>query len=71
MRRIVLFGAGRVGMQALNIIGVENIFCFCDNNPKLHHKRIDKLEILNLQFQIIKSFFYIIMPNLAHIILIL
>lgn len=49
MRRIVLFGAGRIGMQALNIIGVENIFCFCDNNPKLHHKRIYKLEILNMK----------------------
>ncbi len=32
---MILFGSGNIGYQALQFIGEENVFCFCDNNPKV------------------------------------
>ncbi|MDE7177467.1 MAG: LicD family protein [Lachnospiraceae bacterium] len=34
MRKIILFGAGHYGRDALSYFGVENVFCFCDNRVK-------------------------------------
>lgn len=33
--KIIIFGSGQIGHQALNFLGIENIWCFCDNNPQL------------------------------------
>ena len=32
---MIFFGSGNIGYQALQFIGEENVFCFCDNNPKV------------------------------------
>ena len=34
--KIVLFGCGILGHEAIDHIGSENIDCFCDNNAELH-----------------------------------
>lgn len=34
-QEIILFGCGNVGYEALELLGKENIRCFCDNNPCL------------------------------------
>lgn len=31
MRKLILFGAGHYGRDALSFFGAENVFCFCDN----------------------------------------
>ncbi len=35
MKKIILFGAGKVGREALTFLGGEYVLCFCDNNPAL------------------------------------
>lgn len=34
-KKVILFGCGKLGYEALNFLGSENIECFCDNNSKL------------------------------------
>lgn len=34
MKKIILFGAGHFGRDALSFFGAENVFCFCDNKVK-------------------------------------
>ena len=34
MKKIILFGAGYYGKDALSFFGAENVFCFCDNKVK-------------------------------------
>lgn len=33
--KIVIFGCGKLGHEALNVLGSEKVECFCDNNPTL------------------------------------
>lgn len=33
--KMVIFGCGKLGHEALNVLGSENIACFCDNSPTL------------------------------------
>ena len=33
--KLIIFGSGKIGHEALVFFGSENISCFCDNNPKL------------------------------------
>lgn len=34
-KRIIIFGCGKLGHEAIDVLGSENIECFCDNNPIL------------------------------------
>ena len=44
--RIIIFGCGRLGHEAVIAFGNENIECFCDNNPSLVGKeKYDKIII--------------------------
>lgn len=36
--KIILFGCGKYGYEALSFFGSENVECFCDNNPELAGK---------------------------------
>ena len=33
--KIIIFGSGKIGHRALNFLGNENVWCFCDNNSQL------------------------------------
>lgn len=50
MKKLILFGAGHYGRDALSFFGIENIFCFCDNKvqgddeKKICGKRIISFE---------------------------
>ena len=35
MKKLVIFGSGKIGHDALIFLGSENIECFCDNNLSL------------------------------------
>lgn len=35
MKKIILFGAGKMGKEALTFLSGEHVLCFCDNNPAL------------------------------------
>lgn len=35
-KEIVLFGSGEIGYRVLQILGSENVACFCDNNQMFH-----------------------------------
>ena len=34
-KKMIIFGSGKIGYQALTFLGEQNIECFCDNNPQL------------------------------------
>ncbi len=34
-KKMIIFGSGKIGYQALTFFGEQNIECFCDNNPQL------------------------------------
>lgn len=40
MKKIILFGAGKIGREALTYFGSEHISCFCDNDPVLWGKEV-------------------------------
>jgi lipopolysaccharide cholinephosphotransferase len=46
-RKIIIFGAGHDGREALEFFGIENTFCFVDNNSNLHGNSIKGLRILS------------------------
>jgi lipopolysaccharide cholinephosphotransferase len=46
-RNVIIFGAGHDGREALEFFGIENTFCFVDNNSDLHGKNIKGLRILS------------------------
>ena len=33
--KIIIFGSGKIGHRALNFLGNENVWCYCDNNSQL------------------------------------
>lgn len=33
--KMIIFGSGKIGGEALDFLGKENIWCFCDNNPRV------------------------------------
>lgn len=35
MKKVILFGCGRIGIKAISLFGEDNVECFCDNNPSL------------------------------------
>jgi len=42
-KKMIIFGSGDYGKRALDFLGNENIFCFCDNDPsKVGTKRYGK-----------------------------
>ena len=46
MKKIILFGSGKFGADALEFFGRENILYFADNNKKLHGKSINGIEVI-------------------------
>lgn len=47
MRKVILFGSGKYGLEALDFFGSENVLYFADNNPALHGKTIHEIEVIN------------------------
>lgn len=45
--RIILFGAGEIGRQALDFYGADRVVYFCDNNPALLGKEIAGKKVIN------------------------
>ncbi len=46
MRKIIIFGTGLFGKQALQFFTRENVMFWSDNNSELHGKRIEGIEVL-------------------------
>jgi len=46
--QIIIFGAGRDGNKALEYFGIENVFCFVDNNNEISGQPIYGKEIISL-----------------------
>ena len=34
MKKLILFGCGHIGREALEILGKDNVYCYCDNHVK-------------------------------------
>ena len=57
MKKIILFGSGHMGRDALHVLGEENVYCYCDNyansNKKIEGKPVisyrELLQIYNEQ----------------------
>ena len=47
MKKLILFGTGKYGMEALNFFGRENISYFADNNKGLQGREIDGIRIIS------------------------
>lgn len=46
MKKLILFGTGKYGMEALNFFGRENVLYFTDNNKGLQGKDIDGIRVI-------------------------
>ena len=46
MKKLILFGTGKYGMEALNFFGRENILYFADNNKNIQGKQIDNILVI-------------------------
>ena len=46
MKKLILFGTGKYGMEALNFFGRENISYFADNNKNIQGKQIDNILVI-------------------------
>lgn len=46
-RRILLFGAGALGVNALNYLGKENVEAFIDNNPEKQGEKVQGKEVIS------------------------
>lgn len=53
MEKLILFGCGKLGYEALTFFGEENIECFCDNNERLAGKQIYGKQIVS--FAVLKE----------------
>lgn len=38
--KVILFGAGRWGREALSYFKQENVYCFCDNNVRAGQEKL-------------------------------
>lgn len=47
MKKLILFGTGKYGMEALNFFGRGNVLYFTDNNKGLQGKEIDGIRIIS------------------------
>ncbi len=47
MEKVVLFGSGQNGREALGIYGADRVLCFCDNNPGLIGTSIDGKAVIS------------------------
>lgn len=46
MKKLILFGTGKYGREALNFFGRENILYFADNNKNIQGKQIDNILVI-------------------------
>lgn len=46
----VIFGAGKLGREAVDEIGNKKVLYFIDNNEKIYEKEINGIKVKNLQF---------------------
>lgn len=46
-KNIILFGAGQSGKSALFYFGMEQVFCFVDNNPKLSGSEVEGVPVIS------------------------
>ena len=46
-KNIILFGAGQSGKSALFYFGMEQVFCFVDNNPKLAGSEVEGVPVIS------------------------
>lgn len=49
-RKIILFGCGIIGHEALERIGKDNVLCFCDNDISLHGTSRWGKDIFSLEY---------------------
>lgn len=49
MKRIILFGAGKNGVKALEKYGKENVAYFCDNDVSKHGTFIENIEVISFE----------------------
>ncbi len=48
-KKIVLFGCGEIGQKVFRVLGEKNVYCFCDNNKKLHGHSILGKKIISAE----------------------
>ena len=46
-RKIILFGAGKIGRQALDFYGADQVAYFCDNNPALAGSEVSGKKVID------------------------
>lgn len=49
MKKIILFGCGKIGKQVLKKLGRENVAFFIDNDEMLYGKQVEGIKIYNLK----------------------
>ncbi len=47
MKKVILFGTGRYGLEAISFLGRENILCFADNDKSIQGKKVKGIEVID------------------------
>ena len=70
-KNIILFGAGKFGLEAMERYGKERIAYFCDNNVDKHGKFIEGIEVISSDrmYQLYKENYYIVITPKENIAL--
>lgn len=65
MQKIILFGCGTIGIDALGFFGKERVYAFCDNNKKLSGTKKNGIKIISFDelVDIYNDFIIIICAN--------
>ena len=48
MKKYIIFGAGGVGIEALELLGKENVYCFWDNDVNKNNTYVNDIPVYNL-----------------------
>ena len=49
MKKIIIFGAGKYGREALQFYGTDNVEYFCDNDENLWGNSIQGKQVISLE----------------------
>lgn len=47
MKKVILFGTGRYGLEACEFFGVDNVLCFADNNKAIQGGNVNGIKVID------------------------
>ncbi len=69
-KKYILFGCGKIGYEALQHFGRDNVYCFADNNSNIVGKYVENKEIISFEMlkKIYKDYTVVISTNVINML---